>query len=99
MIYLTALCLVVLVALVVWQFYAWERERHLFAEERQQWVAERRDLNNRIQAPQAAPFMDDGTIAVADLKGPAYVPFDDDEAYWAAHEERALTRASETDGD
>ena len=62
------------------------------------WEKQRRDLLNRIQMPQAAPFMDDGTIAVADLKGPAYVPFDDDEAYWAAREERALTRADEADG-
>lgn len=82
MIWLAVFCLAVLSCLVIWQFYAWERERQLFAEERKQWVAERRDLNNRIQVPQAAAFMDDETTEV-----PAYVPFDDDNAFHDAVEE------------
>lgn len=93
MIWLAGASIALLGFLAIWQSYMRDRERDGFAEERQQWVAERRDLNNRIQVPQAAPFMNDEPA-----EGPAYVPFDDDEAYWAAHEERALTRAGETDG-
>lgn len=83
MIWLAAFCLAVLSALVIWQFYAWERERRIFAEERQQWVAERRDLNNRIQVPQAAPFMSDETTEIP----VQHVPFDNDEAFHEAMEE------------
>lgn len=36
-----------------------EAEREAFASERREWVRERRDLNNRIQIPEAAPFMED----------------------------------------
>lgn len=61
MIYLASACLAVLAFLVVWQSYAYARERAEllagFATERQQWVRERRDLNTRIQAPQAAPYL------------------------------------------
>lgn len=34
-------------------------ERAELAAEREQWRIERRDLNNRIQIPEAAPFMED----------------------------------------
>lgn len=86
MIYLASFCLAVLAALVVWQFYAWERERRLFAGERQQWVTERRDLNNRIQVPQAAPFMSDETTEIP----VQHVAFDDDEDFHEAMEEMGM---------
>lgn len=48
-------------AFAVWREreHAAERERRekAFNEERGIWIRERRDLNNRIQIPQAAPFM------------------------------------------
>jgi hypothetical protein len=50
-------------------------------EERKQWTVERRDLNNRIQVPQAAPFMD------VNVEKPQHVPFDDDEAFAEAEKE------------
>lgn len=57
-------------------------ERHQI--ERSEWAAERRDLNNRIQVPEAAPFID--PIATA---GPPvqHVPYDDDDAFNKAQEE------------
>lgn len=61
MIYLTAGCVALLAFLVVWQSYAWAKERTdllaSFAAEREIWVRERRDLNNRIQVPEAAPYL------------------------------------------
>jgi hypothetical protein len=57
MIYLAGACLAVLAFLVVWQSYVFAQEREEFAAERQQWVRERRDLNNRIQIPDAAPYL------------------------------------------
>lgn len=57
-----ALALALLGALC-WQQLAFRREREAeraaFAEERREWARERRDLNNRIQIPEAAPFMDE----------------------------------------
>ncbi|HEU5115581.1 MAG TPA: hypothetical protein VFT74_02790 [Isosphaeraceae bacterium] len=44
-------------------------------EERKAWADERRDLNNRIQVPESAPFMDTPDT------GPQYVPFDDDDTF------------------
>lgn len=56
-----AIVALALVAYIVWSTWAVDRdrkaERTAFAEERQQWVRERRDLNTRIQMPQAAPFL------------------------------------------
>lgn len=52
---------VALFAYVVWQAHSISRERERllseFAAEREIWVRERRDLNNRIQVPEAAAFM------------------------------------------
>jgi hypothetical protein len=59
-----------LLGFIFWQQLAFRRERDIerafrgereaaFAAERQEWVRERRDLNNRIQVPEAAPFMED----------------------------------------
>lgn len=60
MIYL-AIALAALIALFAWVVYSTDRERRrreeAFARERGVWVRERRDLNNRIQIPQAAPFI------------------------------------------
>lgn len=54
-----------------------KEERQAMSLERTAWANERRDLNNRIQVPEAAPYMDPGTGAP-----PAqHVPFEDDEAF------------------
>lgn len=63
MIYL-AIAVVILV-IVTWvqslrAEQALSTERLHFASEREVWVRERRDLNNRIQVPEAAPFMSEG---------------------------------------
>lgn len=76
MIFLAALC-AALLAFAFWQAQS-------FAAERRVWANERRELNNRIQAPEAAPFLD--TAGPAELQ---HVHFDDDEAYHAAQEENA----------
>jgi hypothetical protein len=68
-------------------FNVWQDERR--AKERKEWTAERKELLNRIQVPQAAPFMENETTEV-----PAYVPFDDDDAFHDAVEEAGL-RADE----
>lgn len=61
MIFLAASCIALLGFLVIWQSYVFTKERTellaCFAEERQIWITERRDLNNRIQIPEAAPFL------------------------------------------
>lgn len=51
------------------------------AAERAAWAEERRDLNNRIQVPDAAPFMQ------AETPIRQHVPYDDDAAFQAAQEE------------
>ena len=51
-------------------------------QERTEWAAERRDLNNRIQVPEAAPFMD-----TSEAPTQQHVTFDDDEAFHQAMEE------------
>jgi hypothetical protein len=60
MTYLAAVA-IALVGYIVWSTWAVDRdrkaERSAFADERQQWVRERRDLNTRIQMPQVAPFL------------------------------------------
>lgn len=81
-IWIALAAIAVLGFLAIWQSYMRDHEREGFATERQQWVTERRDLNNRIQIPQVAAFMEDETTEV-----PAYVPFDDDDAYHDAVEE------------
>lgn len=66
----------------------WNLERtNLIAandDERAAWAIERRDLNNRIQVPQAAPFMDP-----SGEDKPQHVPFDDDEMF-AENQKEAL---------
>jgi hypothetical protein len=62
-IFLAGSCIALLGFLVIWQSYVSARERDKlladFSSEREIWVRERRDLNNRIQIPEAAPFMAD----------------------------------------
>lgn len=58
-------------------------EREAMSLERTAWSTERRDLNNRIQVPEAAPYMDPGTSAPP----VQHVPYDDDEAFNKAREE------------
>lgn len=64
---------------------AWNAERanliHANDSEREVWAKERTDLNNRIQVPEAAPFM-----AQEDPQ-PQHVPFDDDEMFAEAQKE------------
>lgn len=80
--------LILVVALVgLCAFLQWRSSRQLDtllneqAAERALWVAERRDLNNRIQVPEAAPFMDPEQPPIQ------HVPFDDDDAFNEAREE------------
>lgn len=56
MIYLGIACLLLL-AYAAWKERCFESEREAFAREREVWVRERRDLLNRIQVPEAAPFL------------------------------------------
>lgn len=58
-------------------------EREAMSLERTAWANERRDLNNRIQVPEAAPYMTPGT----DAPPVQHVPFDDDDAFNKALEE------------
>lgn len=58
-------------------------EREATSLERTAWANERRDLNNRIQVPEAAPYMTPGT----DAPPVQHVPFDDDDAFNKALEE------------
>lgn len=58
-------------------------DRDAMSLERTAWANERRDLNNRIQVPEAAPYMDPGTGAPP----VQHVPFEDDEAFRKAIEE------------
>ena len=58
-------------------------EREAMSLERSAWANERRDLNNRIQVPEAAPYMDPG----ASVPPVQHVPFEDDEAFAKAREE------------
>lgn len=64
MIYL-AVVIYALLAFIAWREYRHEgervREQEAFIAERETWGRERRDLLNRIQVPEAAPFMDDGS--------------------------------------
>jgi hypothetical protein len=55
--------------------------------EREAWASERRDLNNRIQVPEAAPFMDTTPDTVPPIQ---HVPFEDDDAFHKAMEEAGL---------
>lgn len=55
---------VLLFAFLIWREHHFDDERSSFAEERKAfaaerevWRSERRDLNNRIQVPEAAPFI------------------------------------------
>lgn len=62
MLYLALSHAVLLVALI-WLLRSQRAERtelrQAFEDERAAWRAERRDLNNRIQVPEAAPYMDE----------------------------------------
>lgn len=82
------------VALVAFCAYLqWQKDRRVElllkdqAAEREAWAAERRDLNNRIQVPEAAPFMDMTPDTVPPIQ---HVPFEDDDAYHKAMEEAGL---------
>lgn len=57
MIFLVAGCFLVLAGVIAWQARSADKERQAFAQERREWAAEREQLNTRIQAPEAAPFM------------------------------------------
>lgn len=77
-----------LVAYVVWLELDRRAQREAFAEERRQWARERRELNNRLQAPEVAPLLeapDAGDDLEGDEEEPAadlpYVRFDDDEDF------------------
>lgn len=86
MIYVASLCVVVLASVIFWQSYWRQQDHAAFARERQEWVLERRDLNNRIQVPQAAPFMSDETTEIP----VQHVTFDDDEDFHEAMEEMGV---------
>ena len=62
-----------------------ERQRLIDAntDERKAWAEERRDLNNRIQVPEAAPYME----ISSDDDEPQFLPFDDDAAFLKATED------------
>jgi len=62
-----------------------ERERAAWAEERHEWQLERRELLNRIQAPETAAYQAAGEPS----EEPLYVPFDDDSAHDQYVEQRA----------
>jgi hypothetical protein len=62
-----------------------KEDREAMSLERTAWANERRDLNNRIQVPEAAPYMTPGTEAPP----VQHVPYDDDEAFNKAREELA----------
>lgn len=94
MIWLIAACFALLAFIVVLQSYWRERDHDAFAEERQQWVLERRDLNNRIQAPEAAPWIGNGDVTVEEPAPTQHVAFDDDEGYWDAQPTEILERPS-----
>lgn len=73
-----------LIACIVWQFYCHlvtlDKERAAFAAEREAWVRERRDLNNRIAVPQAAPFMSEDEQGPSKDDLPILPEFELDEA-------------------
>lgn len=52
-------CLFILLqfAYLAWKDGRFDKEREAFAREREVWVRERRDLLNRIQVPEAAPYL------------------------------------------
>lgn len=78
MLYLGLLCLA-LVALLAY-------EKRQYAVREREFAVERQSLLNRIQAPQAAPYMEED----AEVQ---HVPFEDDEAFEAAREEALLNGA------
>lgn len=86
-----------LVALYV--SHAKERQALLaaFALERKAWVNERRDLNNRIQIPEAAPYMaeDEPGADVNDLPTLPEFTVDEEEMERA---QRELEQVGYTDG-
>lgn len=90
MIYLAsavAFLLGVLLAIFITTIRADDRAEEVSARhdvERKEWAAERRDLNNRIQVPEAAPFMTPTQPGPPPLQ---HVPFDDDEAFLKSQEE------------
>ena len=74
-----------LVAFIIWRERQYDKQTseqaQAFRLERIAWAEERRDLNNRIQAPEAAPYMD-----IEGDPEPQHVPFDDDAAFLAEAE-------------
>lgn len=68
------------VALTVLLMDRLERKDREHAEDRRAWALERRELNQRIQAPEIA------TVQAIDVTrdGPAYVSPENDEEFWQA---------------
>lgn len=77
MTYIVVALLILQAAFVAAFFMLSERREQRFAAEREAWVAERRELNQRIQAPEVAVAQ-----AVQGDGSPGYIPVDDDAAYW-----------------
>lgn len=82
MIFFGALATIGLICLGIGLLLALHEERKMGRVREEAWEKERQGLLNRIQAPLAAPFMNEETTEI-----PAYVPFDDDDAFHDAVEE------------
>lgn len=81
-----------LICLSVGLLLALHEERKMSRIREEVWEGERKELLNRIQVPQAAPFMTD-EITETPVQ---HVGFDNDEDFWAAQgEDQALLRADE----
>jgi hypothetical protein len=81
-IFIVAACLLGLLALCAYQQRQIDKLLTAQELERGHWAVERRDLNNRIQVPEAAPFMKTDEPPEATTR--EYVPFDDDAAFHEA---------------
>jgi hypothetical protein len=77
------LAVVGLISLGVGLLIALHDEKKVNRAREQAWEKERRDLLNRIQVPEAAPFMTDETTEIP----VQHVAFDDDEEFHEAMEE------------
>jgi len=100
MIYLAVLSLTFLGAVVFIYLRSETERRELlerFNEERLHWMRERRDLNNRIQVPEAAPYLaeDEPGADVNDLPTLPEFAVDEEEMERA---KRELEQVGYTDG-